>query len=146
MVEPSRVHAAPAIARVAVGVDAVFFATLLQPPDVPEHLVRVTFRCLEAIGPAVPEISVVPAEAGTCLFQMRDHICERFRTVGTPPEMTERRRLTFRQLERVVKVVAPGTQVDGRGVTAGFVEAGDFSKEPNRRVHVGADDFDVGQL
>src|SRR5215207_3867151 len=60
--------------------------------------------------------------------------------------LPERGRGSVGDLQRVMKVMTARPEVHGGLVASVFVEAGDFGEEPNRGVHVGADDFHVRQL
>src|SRR5690606_5162690 len=118
----------------------------LVPLDVPDQLHDMAIGRAEAVGPAVPLVTVDPADTETRLLDLGHAAIERLRRRPTKGEVLHPRHRAGGQLQGVVSVVVPTPEVDRVALPAALDQAEELGEEAHALVEGGCDEFDVRQV
>src|SRR5215831_19937051 len=101
---------------------------------------------MEAITGAMASDRLLPADARASAFQPLDTKLELFRPLGAPAGMGDSRRRPLRELERMMKELAPAAKVNGLTGTAGFFQAQHVLEKCRQQFRLRRDDFHMREL
>ncbi len=146
VIDPARAGTAGDVALRPVGDARCEFGRRPVALRFPEHLVQLAARRMEAIGGAVTGDRLLPAEAGAAGVQPLDAKLEFLRPLRAPAGVSDGRGGTFRELQRMMKELAPASEIHGLTGAAGFFQTQHVLEECRRLFRLRRDDFDMREL